>query len=136
MKAIVFGNPHTDWWKLSLRGISPKEQVLALDGELHAGFFVAATPMCVAPAALSRFASEIRELDRTLAGFATLESSNQQSTVSFTLGVDHLGHVNATGRYEINGNALTFTFGSDQTQLAPLAAWLEALVQAYERKKP
>jgi hypothetical protein len=136
MKAIVFGNPHTDWWKLSLEDISTREQVVALNGELHVGFFVAATPMCVAPTVLSRFASDVRELDRTLAGSATLESSSQQSTVSLRLAVDHLGHVHATGRYEINGNGLAFTFGSDQTRLAPLAAWLEGLVQAYERKKP
>jgi hypothetical protein len=56
--------------------------------------------------------------------------------VCLTLEVDHLGHVHATGRYEINGNALAFRFASDQTQLAPLAAWLEALVQAYERRRP
>jgi hypothetical protein len=92
--------------------------------------------MCVAPSVLSRFASDLRELDRTLAGSATLESSNQQSTVCLKLAVDHLGHVHATGRYEINGNALAFRFASDQTQLAPLAAWLEGLVQAYERRRP
>jgi hypothetical protein len=134
MKSVLFGNPHTDWWKLSLDDVSVREQVIALDGELSAGFFRAATPMCVAPSILARFAADVRELDKTLTGSATLESSNQQSAVRLVLAVDHIGHVHVTGRYEINGNALDFTFRSDQTQLAPLVSWLEHVVRAYDKK--
>jgi hypothetical protein len=134
MKSVLFGNPHTDWWKLSLDDISVREQVIALNGELSAGFFCARTPMCIEPSTLARFAAEVRELDRTLTGSATLQSSNQQSAVRLALAVDHVGHVHVTGRYEINGNFLDFSFSSDQTQLAPLVTWLDVVLRAYERK--
>jgi len=115
MKSVFFGNPNTDWWKLSLDDISVREKIVALNGELEAGFFHASTPMCIAPEVLSQFAADLRELDRTLTGSATLESRNRQSGLRFTLTVDHVGHVHAVGRYEINGNTLDFTFCSDQT---------------------
>ena len=132
MKSVIFGN--RDWWKLSLDDVSVPEQVVALGGELSAGFIRAVTPMRVNPSALARFAAEVREVDRTLTGLATLESMNQQSALRLQLAVDHVGHVDVTGRYEINGNSLDFGFRSDQTQLAPLASWLEDVVRAYERK--
>lgn len=132
MKSFRFGNPHTDSWKLSLDDISVEEDVIALGGELRVGFFRAETPMCIAPSVIAQFAAQVRELDRTLTGSATLESRNSQSAVQFTLVVDGLGHLCVTGTYEINGNTLKFSFGSDQTQLAPLARWLESAVTEYE----
>jgi hypothetical protein len=133
MKSILFGNSNADWWKLLLVGVSAEEQIVAINGELQAGFFRASTPMCVAPAALARFAAEIRQLDQTLTGAATLENQNNQSAVKITLTANHVGHIILAGRYEINDNVLHFSFQSDQTQLAPLARWLESAVTKYER---
>jgi hypothetical protein len=132
MKSVLFGNPSTDCWKLSLDDVSAREQIVALKGELRAGFFQASTPLCIPPAVLSRFAADVRQLDETLNGSATLEHRSRASAVRFTLTVDHVGHVHVTGRYEINGNTLDFAFRSDQTQLAPLARWLESVVTQYE----
>jgi len=134
MKSVLFGNPNADSWKLSLEGVSVEEQVIALNGELRTGFFHAVTPMCVAPAVLSRFAAELRELDRTLNGSVTLESKSRQSAVRLTLTVDHVGHIRAAGRYEINGNSLDFSFRTDQTQLGPLVKWLDTVIHEYQNK--
>jgi hypothetical protein len=134
MKSVLFGNPNADSWKLSLDDVSVKEQVIALKGELRTGFFHAVTPMCIPPAVLSRFAADLRELDRTLTGSVTLESKSRQSTVRLTLTVDHVGHIQAAGRYEINGNSLDFSFRTDQTQLGPLVEWLGAVIHEYEKK--
>ncbi len=133
MKSVLFGNPNADSWKLSVDDVSAREQVVALNGELRAGFFHVCTPMCIAPTTLSRFAADLRELDRTLEGSATLDSRSRQSAVRLTLTVDHLGHIQAAGRYEINGNALDFSFLTDQTQVAPLVAWLDSAVREYEK---
>src|ERR1043165_8985938 len=120
MKSLLFGNPNTDWWKLSLDDISVGERVIALTGELSVGFFCASTPMCIAPDILSRFAAEVQELDRTLKGIATLESGNVPSTIRLKIAVNHVGHLQISGRYEINDNGLDFAFRSDQTQLTSL----------------
>ena len=133
MKSVIFGNPNADSWRLALDDLSVKKLVIALKGELRAGFFHAVTPMCIAPAILSRFAADLRELDRTLSGSATLESKNRQSAVRLTLTVNHLGHIQAAGRYEINGNVLDFSFRTDQTQLGPLIQWLDAVIREYEK---
>jgi len=133
MKSVLFGNPHVDYWKLTLDDVSVREQVIALKGELHAGFFYAATPMCVAPAVLARFADELREVDKTLTGSATLDSKSKQSTVRFTVSVNDVGHVQIVGRYEINGCGLDFTFKTDQTQLGPLVRWLDSLIREYDK---
>ena len=133
MKSVLFGNPNTDWWKLSLVGVSAEEQIVEINGELQVGFFRASTPMCVEPAVLARFAADVRQLDQTLTGTAALESQNIQSSVKVKLTVNHMGHIILAGYYEINGNALNFSFQSDQTQLAPLTRWLESTVAKYER---
>ena len=133
MKSVLVGNANADSWRLALDDVSAGEQIVALKGELRAGFFHAVTPMCIAPAVLSRFAADLRELDKTLKGSATLDSSNQQSAVRFTLAVDHAGHIKAAGRYEINGNVLDFSFRTDQTQLAPLVRWLDSVLAEYEK---
>jgi hypothetical protein len=135
MKNVVFGNPHTDWWKLSRDAVSHSEEIVAINGELHAGFFSAMTPMCISPTILQTFASELESLDRTLSGSATLESANCQSEVSWVLSVLPLGHIESTGRYTINGNSLAFSFRTDQTQLAPLLRWVRELLTAYNNPK-
>jgi hypothetical protein len=134
MKTVLFGNPHTDSWTLSFDGVSQRESVVAIKGELKTGFFVADTPMCVAPQVLEKFAVELRELDRTLRGTAQLESKSQQSEVLWRLTANHLGHIVSAGRYEINKNALDFHFVTDQTQLAPLLKWVEGLLARYEKR--
>ena len=117
MRSILFGNPHTDSWKLTLDDISAREGIVALVGELSTGFFAATTPMCILPSSLAKFASEIQELDRTLAGVAVLENRNDQSEVSWRLAALPLGHIESSGRFTINGNSLDFRFQTDQTQL-------------------
>ena len=72
-------------------------------------------------------------VDRTLTGSVTLESRNRQSSVCFTLTVNHVGHIQGAGRYEINGNVLDFRFHTDQTQLAPLVRWLDSAISKYEK---
>ncbi|MDB6114339.1 MAG: hypothetical protein JWQ62_1284 [Lacunisphaera sp.] len=134
MKTVLFGNPQTDSWTLSFDGVSAREDLVAIQGELETGFFVADTPMCVAPQVLEKFAAELRELDRTLRGTAQLESKNQQSEILWRLTANHLGHIISSGRYAINRNALEFQFVTDQTQLAPLLKWVEGLLERYEKK--
>jgi len=131
MKSNLFGNPQTEWWKLKLVDVHPREQVVELTGELHAGFFSAVTPMCLPPTALESFASELRTVDRTLHGSATLRNSNEQSDVIWNLTDLPRGHIESSGRYAINGNGLDFRFRSDQTQLGPLARWIETLLGKY-----
>jgi len=77
MKSIVLGNPNADSWRLALDDVSAREHVIALKGELRAGFFHAVTPMCIAPEALSRFATDLRELDNTLKGSVTLDNRSR-----------------------------------------------------------
>jgi hypothetical protein len=134
MKSLLFGNPNTDWWKLSLDDISVVEQVIALTGELSVGFFCASTPMCIPRDVLSRFAAEVHELDRTLKGIATLENGNVPSTIRLKIAVNHVGHLHVSGRYEINDNGLDFQFRSDQTQLTSLGQWLGYVLEAYRKK--
>ncbi len=134
MKSFVFGNPNASCWKLGVDDISVREQLIAFKGELHCEFIRASTPMCISPAVLSRFAMEVEDLDKTLTGSATLENRNQQSTVLLKIGVNHIGHLTVTGRYEINSNAVDFAFRSDQTQLAPFAKWLRSVVAEYQNK--
>lgn len=132
MKSVVIGNPHSDWWKLSRDGVSRKEEIIAIRGELHAGFFSAVTPMCIPPATLQTFASELESLDRSLSGRATLQNANCQTEVSWVLSALPLGHIESSGCYTINGNSLTFSFRTDQTQLAPLLRWVKELLVAYD----
>src|SRR5262245_36425921 len=134
MKSLLFGNPNTDWWKLSLDDISVEEQALALTGELSVGFFQASTPMCISPDILSHFTTQVHELDRTLKGTVDLESSNIQSAIRLKITVNHVGHLQISGRYEINGNGLDFNFRSDQTQLTALGQWLDNVLIAYRKK--
>jgi hypothetical protein len=135
MKPVVFGNPRVDWWKIALSEIDVSGGFIALEGELQAGFFHCLTPMCIPVDDLSRFATELREFDRTLKGSVTLASRNEQSAVTWTLTVDHVGHVQARGRYEINGNGLDFTFCTDQTQISVLFRWMERVLDAYRSKE-
>src|SRR6266852_4853523 len=117
MNSVLFGNPNTDSWELSLDDVSVRENVIALAGELRTGFFTATTAMCIPPSILLRFASEVRELDRTLAGEANLENRNVQSEIRWKLTALPLGHIESKGRFTINGNCLDFRFKTDQTQL-------------------
>ena len=55
MDSVIFGNPNTDWWKLSFDDVSRREQIIAVDGELQVGFFTASTLMCIPPAVLEQF---------------------------------------------------------------------------------
>ncbi|HEV2329695.1 MAG TPA: hypothetical protein VGY56_13015 [Verrucomicrobiae bacterium] len=132
MKSVLFGYPNADSWRLALDDVSARERGIALKGELRVGFFQALTPMCIPPATLSRFAADLRELDSTLAGSATLEGRSKQSAVRLTLTVNHIGHIHAAGRYEINGNVLDFNFRADQTQLGPLVQWLDSIIRRCE----
>jgi hypothetical protein len=132
MKTVVFGNPNTDWWKLTRDGVSRREQIVAITGELRAGFFSAVTPMCIPPTTLQTFAAELESLDKTLSGSATLQNANQQSEVSWVWSALPLGHIESSGRYTINGNNLTFSFRTDQTQLAPLLRWVRGLLTTYD----
>src|SRR5688572_9472229 len=104
MKSVLFGNPHTDWWKLSLASISVEERVVELTGEHSVGFFRAPTPMCISSDILSKFAAELHELDRTLKGTASLESD----ILKLRIAVNHVGHLHISGRYENEGNGLDF----------------------------
>lgn len=133
MKAGIIGYPNASSWKLLLDEISTKKQLISLKGELRVDFFHAVTPMCIAPDTLAQFAADLRKLDESLSGSATLESKNRQSTVKFTLAVNHVGHIHAQGRFEINGNSLDFGFDTDQTQLAPFVKWLDAVVLEYKK---
>ena len=133
MKSVVFGSPETDSWKLTRQATCRREKVVEISGQLQVGFFSAVTPACIPPASLRAFAAELESVDRTLTGSATLESSNQQSQLSWTLKALPLGHIESTGRYAINGDQLLFSFRTDQTQLAPLLKWLRSAVAAYEQ---
>jgi hypothetical protein len=132
MKRILFGNPDTSYWKLAIDGASRRERIVVVDGELHAGFFVAATPMCIEPDALQRFAAAIAILDETLNGEAHLSSANEQSKVEWNLKALPLGHIESSGRFQINGNELRFTFHTDQTQLKPLRGWISSALFVFE----
>ncbi len=133
MKRVLFGNPHTDWWELSLDGISRREQVIALTGELHVGFFSALTPMSLPPSVLQAFASQLELLDKTLSGRAVLQNSNDQSEVHWVLEALPHGHVESSGHYHINRNNLAFSFRTDQTQLTPLLRWIRGLLASYDK---
>lgn len=134
MTNVQFGNTNLDHWKLSLRGIHPREQVVELTGELRVGLFSATTAMCIAPHVLESFAVELRSLDETLAGTATLRSSNQQSEISCTLVALPRGHIKCTGTYAVYGNRLDFCFQTDQTQLGPLRRWIQKVIRKYEQQ--
>jgi len=132
-RSILFGNPNADRWKLKCEGASHRECIVEISGELDAGFFHVLTPMCIDPINLQAFATELESLDRTLSGYATLQSANNQSKISWTLKVLSLGHIESSGCYAINGNELTFSFRTDQTQLAPLLRWVHAALAIYEK---
>jgi hypothetical protein len=133
MKSVVLGNPHADHWKLSLDGVSRREQVVAIAGELHAGFFVADTPMCLPPEALQVFTSELEALYKSLSGSATLRNANCQSEVDCVLNAEATGHINISGIFAINRNSLSFSFRTDQTYLPPVMRWLRSVLNAYNR---
>jgi hypothetical protein len=134
MTSVTFGNANLDHWKLSLRGIHPREQVLELTGELRSGFFSATTPMCIAPTVLETFGSELRSLNETLLGNASLQSSNQQSEISCTLVGVGRGHIECVGTFTCNGNRLDFRFRTDQTQLGPLRRWIQKVLTKYHEQ--
>jgi len=133
MKSMVLGNPHADHWKLSLDGVSRKEQIIAVAGELHAGFFVADTPMCLPPDVLQTFVSELEALYKSLSGTATLRNSNCQSEVDCVLNADATGHIDISGTFTINRNSLSFSFRTNQTYLPPVIEWLNSVLKAYSR---
>jgi hypothetical protein len=134
MKRLLFGNPHTNYWTLSIEGASKREEIVEVSGELHAEFFVAQTPMCINPAQLEAFAAELEQLDRTLQGSASLANANDQSEVNWLLTVDPLGHIRSTGRFKINQNELRFHFQTDQTQLQPLKSWVKSALFVYANR--
>ena len=135
MNTLLFGSRYTDFWELSFDDVSVPEGVIAITGELKAGFLAAATPMCWAPSVVREFAEQVRLMDRTLKGDAKLESKSNQSEVTWTLSLNRLGHVESGGRYSINGNSFDFRFKTDQTRLAPLVEWLDGLIAKYEADK-
>jgi hypothetical protein len=120
---------------LSVEGASRREQIVEISGELHAGFFVAQTPMCIDPIQLQEFSAQLEQLDRFLQGSASLKSANDQSEVDWTLTVLPLGHIESTGRFKINENELRFEFRSDQTQLGPLREWLKSALFVYANRE-
>jgi len=78
--------------------------------------------------AFSRFASELRELHRTLKG--TAEFSSYEEQIELSLVGDGLGHVAVKGEaMDIagTGNMLRFHLEIDQTELQPLLRDLEAI---------
>jgi hypothetical protein len=134
MDSVIFGNPNTDWWKLSFDDVSRREQIIAVDGELQVGFFTASTLMCIPPAVLEQFASVVELLYNTLTGSATLRNANRQSEVSWTLTANALGHIRCGGFYSINRNTLNFSFLTDQTELPGLLAWLRRSLATYNAR--
>jgi hypothetical protein len=134
VKRLLFGNPNSSYWALSIDGASRREQIVVISGELHAEFFVAQTPLCISPVRLEEFAAELENLDRTLQGSARLQSVNIQSEIEWLLTATALGHIESTGRFKINGNELLFSFRTDQTQLKPLREWVKSALFAYANR--
>src|SRR5262245_11856465 len=132
MKQIVFGNPHTNYWKLEVEGASKREHVVAVSGELHAEFFIAQTPMCINPTELEAFKTQLEQLDCTLKGSAALRNANLQGEIEWLLTALPLGHIDSTGHFRINDNELRFKFRTDQTQLRPLLEWVKSALFMYE----
>jgi hypothetical protein len=135
VKRLLFGNPHTSHWMLVVERASKREQIVEISGELHAGFFIAQTPMCINPTRLQEFAAQLEQLDTILQGSASLTSANDQSEIDWTLTVLPLGHIDSTGRFKINENELRFKFRTDQTQLGPLREWVKSALFVYANRE-
>jgi hypothetical protein len=87
--------------------------------------------------AFSRFASELRELHRTLKGVARFSSYEEQIELSMV--GDGRGHITVTGEamdVAVTGNALTFRLEVDQTELPQLIGDVDAIATAHPAGVP
>lgn len=78
---------------------------------------------------LARFASDIKQLHRSLSGSARLQTPFERDFVE--LSVDSLGHVLVKGHFELSGpvsQRLDFEFTCDQTFLPSLIVSLDAVL--------
>jgi hypothetical protein len=131
MKRLLFGNPHTDYIEFKLDDLSRSESLIALKGNLAAGFFGASLYLLIVPSQLVSFLAGLEQLDRTLKGEAKLTTEGPQNVVEITLsGLKH-GHIECRGTAAMNRNSLSFRFETDQTQLTPMHRWLTEVLKKY-----
>jgi len=134
MHSVLFGNPNTDSWRLSLIDAAPDEGI-EFDGELRTGFFIALTPLSIPSSAIEAFVNELDSLYKSLSGKAALVVSNETSKVSWSLVADVGGHIESSGSYSINGNSLSFRFDTDQTQLSGLLQLMRDALAIYHETR-
>jgi len=94
--------------------------VLAVESEPFAG----SIPFSFQPHSLKVFLGELRTLNETLRGTATLKPIWERQFVC--LRSDGRGHVIVAGELEFEDQQLRFAFETDQTCLAPLIRDVEA----------
>ena len=76
------------------------------------------------PHSLKTFLGELRQMDQTLSGSATLRPMWESPFIRLAL--DHRGHIAVSGELGDADQHLRFTFDTDQTCLRPLISDLDA----------
>jgi hypothetical protein len=115
--------------------VSAAEPVIAVNGNLRAGFFDASLHLLIRPSHLETFIADLAQLDKALAGSAVLQAEGPENVVKIALeGLRH-GRVLCRGNTAVKGNALSFQFETDQTQLAPLLRWFKSVLSRYDDER-
>jgi hypothetical protein len=127
MRPLLLGNPDTDFIQFGLDDVSRKESVIAVSGDVRAGFFSAQLYLLIRPAELEEFVGQLGQLDQSLAGSAVLRAEGPENVVEIALEGIRRGHVLCRGNAAVNGNTLSFRFQTDQTQLGVALRWFKAV---------